>query len=156
MELDSSSHGYGQLVYHFEWTPKYRYDMFRKPENMQLCDEAIRNVAKRWQIGILGLSVMPDHIHCIAGLQPTMSVSKALNILKGASAYELFRRQPKFRLRYPRGHLWFIGKSGFPITQKFLTKFSRARASFTEPSAIRIYRRQLAMYENKKKSTKQL
>ena len=110
MELKSSSHGYGQLVYHFEWTPKYRYEMFRKSENAKLCEEIIREVANRWQIAILELSVMPDHIHCAAGLRPTMPVSKALNILKGASAYELFRRQPKFRLRYPKGHIWSEGK----------------------------------------------
>ncbi len=110
MDLKSSSHGYGQLVYHLEWTPKYRYEMFRKPENTKLCEDIIREIAKRWQIGIVELSVMPDHIHCVVELQPTMSVSKAFNILKGASAYELFRRQPKFRLRYSRGHFWSGGK----------------------------------------------
>ena len=84
--------------------------MFRRPENVKLCEEIIREVANRWQIAILELSVMPDHVHCVVGLRPTMPVSKALNILKGASAYELFRRQPKFRLRYPRGHFWSEGK----------------------------------------------
>ncbi|MDI6903491.1 MAG: transposase, partial [Methanocellales archaeon] len=29
---------------------------------------------------------------------------------KGASAYELFRIEPKFRLRYPKGHFWSPGK----------------------------------------------
>ena len=38
-----------------------------------------------------------------------MTVSK-FNLLKGASSFELFRRQPKFRLRYPKGHFWSPGK----------------------------------------------
>jgi len=84
--------------------------MFRRPENAKLCEEIIREVANRWQIAILELSVMPDHVHCVAGLRPTMPVSKVFNILKGGSAYELFRKQPKFRLRYPRGHFWSEGK----------------------------------------------
>jgi REP element-mobilizing transposase RayT len=47
---------------------------------------------------MIELSVMPDHIHLIASLPPTLSVSKAFNLLKGVSSHELFRSQPKFRL----------------------------------------------------------
>jgi putative transposase len=39
-----------------------------------------------------------------------MSISKAFQLLKGASSYELFRREPKFKLRYPRGNFWSRGK----------------------------------------------
>jgi len=38
-----------------------------------------------------------------------MSQSKGIQLLKGGSSYELFRMKPKFRLRYPRGHLWSRG-----------------------------------------------
>jgi hypothetical protein len=34
-----------------------------------------------------------------------MGPSKAFQLLKGASSYELFRRGPKFRLRYPKDFL---------------------------------------------------
>ena len=53
---------------------------------------------------------MPDHLHMVVALPPTMSVSKALHLLKGASARELFKRKPNFRLRYPKGHFWSPGK----------------------------------------------
>jgi putative transposase len=59
---------------------------------------------------VLELSVMPDHVHAIVSIPSTLSVSKAFNLLKGASSHQLFERQPKFRLRYPRGHLWSPGK----------------------------------------------
>jgi REP element-mobilizing transposase RayT len=72
MDLKSSSHGYGQLVYHFEWTPRYRYEMFRKQENTKLCEDIIQEIAKRWQIGIVELSVMPEHVHCVVELQTTI------------------------------------------------------------------------------------
>jgi len=53
---------------------------------------------------------MPDHIHMVAALLPTMSVSQALHLLKGASSHEIFKQVPAFRQRYPRGAFWSPGK----------------------------------------------
>ena len=97
-------------MYHLEWCPKYRYNMLRKQENKNLCEDILEEVAKRHKIKIEELSVMPDHIHTLVGIPPTMSVSKALHLLKGASAHELFKRKPNFRKRYPKGHFWSPGK----------------------------------------------
>jgi putative transposase len=80
------------------------YKMFARPELAKLCEELLYEIGERHRIRILGLSVMPDHIYVIVELPPSMALSKALNLLKGASAYELFKRQQKFRLRYPKGH----------------------------------------------------
>ncbi len=84
--------------------------MLRKQENKNLCEEILGEVAARHKIDIVELSVMPDHIHTLVGIPPTMSVSKALHLLKGASAHELFKRKPNFRKRYPKGHFWSPGK----------------------------------------------
>ena len=102
----SGSHHVGQALYHLEWCPKYRYKMFRKAKNKKLCEKILKEVAERH----IELSVMPDHVHLIVSIPPTMSLSKAFQLLKGASSYELFRREPKFRLRYPRGNFWSTGK----------------------------------------------
>jgi len=84
--------------------------MFKQEENKKLCEEVLHEVAKRHNIEITELSVMPDHIHTVVGIPPTMSVSKALQLLKGASSREIFKRRPHFRCRYPEGHLWSPGK----------------------------------------------
>jgi putative transposase len=97
-------------MYHLEWCPKYRYNVLRKQENKNLCKQILIEVAERHNIKITEISVLEDHIHLIASLPPTMSVSKSLHLLKGASAYEIFKRKPQFRKRYPRGHLWSPGK----------------------------------------------
>jgi putative transposase len=60
-------------------------------------------VAERHDIEIVELSVMPD---VIVSIPPTMTVLK-FNLLLPS---ELFRQQPKFRLRYPKGHFWGPGK----------------------------------------------
>ncbi len=83
--------------------------MFRKEKNKKLCEEILKEIAERHGIEIQELSIMPC-IHAIVSIPPTMSPSKAFQLLKGASSYELFKREPKFRLRYPKGHFWSTGK----------------------------------------------
>ena len=53
---------------------------------------------------------MPDHIHLIVDVPPTMSVSEPFHLLKGCSSHELFKKKPNFRKRYSRDHLWSPGK----------------------------------------------
>ncbi len=97
-------------MYHLEWCPKFRYNMFRKQEHKNLCERILHDVASRHNINIEELSFMPDHIHAVVSIPPTMSISQAFHLLKGASARELFKQKPNFRKRYPRGHFWSPGK----------------------------------------------
>ena len=135
MSLVSCSHSVGQSQYHFKWCPKYRYRMFRKEENKRLCEDILREVAERHGIGLEELSVMPDHVHVIVSIPPTMTVSKAFNLIKGASSYALFRRQPKFRLRYPKGHFWSPGK------------FYRSVGDTDRPTTIDYVRNQMDVHQ---------
>ncbi len=109
MEFLTHSHSTGNNVHHIEWCTKYRYRMFSNSEKARIAEEAIRNAAQRHCIAIRELAVMPEHIHVIAELPPDMSQSYAVQILKGASSREIFKRVPHFRLRYPNGHLWSCG-----------------------------------------------
>ena len=109
---EHKNHFVGNSIYHFEWCPKYRYKMFAKPKYKRLCEACIYGAAWRHKIKIRELSVMPDHVHCVASIPPTMSPVRALQLLKGISAYLFFKHHPKARLRYPKGHLWSRGKLG--------------------------------------------
>ena len=84
--------------------------MFKREENKKLCEKILKEIAERHGIIIIEMAVMPDHIHLVVEIPPTMSISQAFHLLKGASSHELFKQQPKFRLRYPRGHFWSPGK----------------------------------------------
>jgi len=84
--------------------------MFMNEENKKLCEDILEDIADRHKMKIEELSVMPDHIHAVVQIPSTMSVSKALHLLKGASSRELFKQKPNFRKRYPRGHFWSPGK----------------------------------------------
>jgi len=108
-DLASHNHSVGNNIHHIEWCTKKRYKMFRKRKLREFCKDILCMVARRHSIQILELAVMEEHIHIVAQLPPNMSQSKAAQLLKGASSYELFRLIPNFRLRYPKGHLWSLG-----------------------------------------------
>ena len=105
-----NNHSVGDSIWHMEWYPKYRYKMFRKFKYKNLVVACVRKVAYEHGIKIIEISVMPDHLHIIVKLPLTMTPSRALQLLKGRSAYIFFRVHPKARLRYPLGHLWSRGK----------------------------------------------
>jgi len=109
-EYTRNHHSVGDSFWHLEWCPKYRYEMFRKPEYKSLAEACIRKSAKEHNIEIMEVFVMPEHVHIFVKIPLTMTPSKALQLLKGRSAYIFFRNHPKARLRYPKGHLWSRGK----------------------------------------------
>jgi len=103
-------HSVGLIMMHLEWKPKYAYKMFAKEEQKNLCIACIRRAASLHQIKIIALSVMPEHVHVEVQVSMNLSASKVLQILKGLSAKLFFMKNPKARLRYPKGHLWSRGK----------------------------------------------
>lgn len=126
-EYTHNHHSVGDSIWHMEWCPKYRYEMFRKFKYKNLAEAYIRKDATEPGIKIMVINVMPDHLHVVVKLPLTMTPANALQLLKGRSAYLFFRAHPKARLRYPRGHLWSRGKfstsigySDFPTTVRYV------------------------------------
>jgi len=114
IELEHYNHKVGINFWHLEWVTKYRYKMFSKFKYQKLCEACIRKVAHNHNIKVHVLSVMPEHVHTLVTLPKGMNEEKALQLLKGASAYLFFRNHSKARLRYPKGHLW--GRGGCAVT----------------------------------------
>ena len=110
MELTNFAHGVGQNSYHLVWKPKYAWDCFKFPWVKQDCEAILKEAVVRYGLQLYELEVMPDHVHIFVEIPPSMSVSKALNLLKGFSAYKLFRNQPWLRSYFRKGHLWSPGK----------------------------------------------
>jgi len=108
------SHKVGLNFWHFEWCTKYRYDMMKRLEIKNLVQASIRKAAKEHNIKIHILKVLPDHVHLLASLPKGMLDSQALRLLKGRSAYLIFRNRENMRLRYPKGNFWAGG--AFSVT----------------------------------------
>ena len=110
MELTNFAHGVGQNSYHLVWKPKYAWDCFKFPWVQKDCTAILTEAALRYDLKLYELEVMPDHVHVFVEVPPTMSVSKALNLLKGYSSFKLFRKYPWLRNYFRKGHLWSPGK----------------------------------------------
>jgi len=116
-----------ESLWHLVWCTKYRYKAFRKFKYKNLAEACIRKAASRHGIELIEIKVMSDHVHLIIRLPCRLSIEKALQLLKGGSAFTFFRNAPKMRLRYPQGHLWSKGKfyttigySDYPTTLDYV------------------------------------
>jgi putative transposase len=125
--LRKSSHKVGLSVWHLVWATKYRYKMMRKLENKNLVAAAVRKAAFEHGVEVLVLAVQEDHVHVLVRLPRQMTDSRAFMLLKGRSAYLIFRNKEKYRLRYPKGHFWSpggcavtVGQSDFETTARYI------------------------------------
>ena len=98
-----NAHSVGVSEYHLQWVTKYRYVTLSKESHYIDCENALRSAAKRHGIILKELGVMLDHVHAAVVLPQTMSPEKAVGLLKGASAYELFKLHPNSDFDIPKG-----------------------------------------------------
>lgn len=99
----------GNNYKHIQITTKYRYKVLRKQKIKTFCKVAIEETCKRHKIEIVILKVLEDHVHMIVDCPRTFSDAKLMQIVKGASAFLIFRLCPVLKKRYPRGHFWNAG-----------------------------------------------
>jgi len=90
-------------------TTKYRYKMMRKDKLKVFCKVAIEEACKKHKIEIVIIKVLDEHVHLIVDCPRVLSNAQLMQIVKGLSAYILFRLCPDLRLRYPQGHFWNAG-----------------------------------------------
>ncbi|MFH1608166.1 MAG: IS200/IS605 family transposase [archaeon] len=99
----------GNNLKHIQITTKYRYRMMGKQKIKTFCKVAIEETCKRHKIEIVILKVLEEHVHMIVDCPRTFFDAKLLQIIKGASAFLIFRFCPVLRKRYPKGHFWNAG-----------------------------------------------
>lgn len=109
------SHKVGLNFWHLEWCTKYRYKMMKKLKHKNLVTASILKVAKKHNIKVHVLAVMPDHVHMLVSLPKNMTDSRALALLKGGSSYLIFKNNEKFSLRYPKRHFWSAGSCAVTV-----------------------------------------
>ena len=110
MELKNFKHAFGQNAFHLVWKPKYAMDPFQFFGVKIDCERFIYAAAARYGCRVYKLHVAVDHVHIFVELPPTMSVSRALQLLKGYSAFNLMKKHPWLRRYFTHGHLWSPGK----------------------------------------------
>ena len=115
VNLEHNNHSVGQSAYHIVFRPRYNVCVFRHPWVKQVCEDALKETAKNHNITIYEMKVVSDHIHMFVGLPPTLSLSKAFQLIKGASSRKILQRCTKWRAFFSydgrqQPHLWSKGK----------------------------------------------
>ncbi len=89
MEDDKKgSHTVWDCKYHLGWTTKYRSEVLGGDVGHR-CRALLREIARSKKMTIYAGSINRDHVHMLIGIPPNLSVSKAVQYLKGKSSHKL-------------------------------------------------------------------
>ena len=82
------------LQYHLVWVPKYRKRVLRGPvaSTLKLLFYQCAEMNDWW---IVRLAIQPDHVHMLLELPPTITVAKAVQIMKGGSSRAVRQTNPE-------------------------------------------------------------
>ena len=94
-----------QIYIQTVFSPKNRNYLIQQDWENNL-QKYITGIVRKKGHKLIAINGMPDHIHIVVRTKPSMSLSKAAQLLKGRSSYEFFRKHPNMRLRYRKGHFW--------------------------------------------------
>lgn len=92
------SHTVWDLKYHLVWTTRYRYQVLGDDVG-QRCRELLREIARSKEMKIYAGSVNRDHVHTLIGIPPYLSVSRAVQFLKGKSSHKVLSEFSQLRKR---------------------------------------------------------
>ena len=96
-------------VYHIVWTPKYRFRVLDGPIK-DFVSDSLRSLCEWKRIEILEMNIQSDHVHMVVSIEPKMSVSVVMGILKGKTAIKIFKSFPGLKKKpYWGNHFWSRG-----------------------------------------------
>jgi len=90
------------------WTTKYRYEVLGGDVGLR-CRELLREIAQSKEMVIYAGSINRDHVHMLTGVPLQISVSRAVQYLKGKSSHKLLSEYKHLRKMYWGQHLWARG-----------------------------------------------
>ena len=102
------SHTVWDCKYHLVWTTKCRYDVLGGDVGRR-GRELLREIARSQEMIIYAGSINRDHVQMLIGIPPHISVSRAVQYLKGKSSHKLLSEFGQLRKRYWGQHLWGRG-----------------------------------------------
>lgn len=102
------SHTVWDCKYHLVWVTKYRYEILGGDVGHR-CRELLREIALSKEMEIHAGAINRDHVHMLLSMPPNLSVSRAVQYLKGKSSHKLLSEFKSLRKRYWGQHLWARG-----------------------------------------------
>ncbi|MGH6754743.1 MAG: IS200/IS605 family transposase, partial [Bradyrhizobium sp.] len=107
-DYKSGSHTVWGCKYRVVWVTKYGYPVLGGDVG-QRCRELLREISRSHEMTICAGAINRDHIHLLIGIPSQLSVSWAVQFLKGKSSHKLLSEFARLRKRYWGQHLWGRG-----------------------------------------------
>ena len=100
MEYKSNRNVVYSCKYHVVWCPKYRRKVLVNGVDMRL-KELIHEVCEENRIKVIGMEIMPDHVHLLMEVDPQFGIHKAVKLIKGRTSRILRQEFSWLRSRLP-------------------------------------------------------
>lgn len=124
MQYKSNHNVVYSCKYHVVWCPKYRRKVLVNGVDTRL-KELILNLAEEFNVELIGLEVMPDHIHMIVDVAPQFGIHNFIKKLKGRTSRILRQEFSFLRTKLPT--LWTnsyfvstVGGAPLSIVKKYI------------------------------------
>ena len=136
----SGSHTRYDIKYHIIWITKYRKPIMEGSVAERL-RELIRQICQQNEVTIIKGHVSKDHLHILVSCPPSLSVSRLVQKLKGASSHKLFEEFAHLRKQYWGQHLWargyFVATTG-TVTDEIIKEYIEKQDSVQPDDDFRI------------------
>jgi putative transposase len=110
--------------YHVIWCPKYRRKVLQEPLAGRL-KALIEEKQSDYGYTVLGMEIMPDHVHLILDANPQIGIVSIVGKIKGYTSHVLRTEYPWLKKRLPS--LWTrskfissVGAVSLEVVQKYI------------------------------------
>ena len=95
--------------------------MSKKPKTVEIIRDALHSTVERYGMAIKEMLFGDNymHVHMGVSIPNIISVSYAVQLLKGYSSYKVFKEMPQHRLRYFKGHFWTAGYNNGSVGPRY-------------------------------------
>ena len=101
-------HNKNHLLYHIVCPAKYRREIFTKTVEKTLT-ATCQGIEERYEIHFVEIGTDENHVHFLVQSVPTLYPSRIVKIIKGATAREIYIKNPEVKKKLWGGHLWTTG-----------------------------------------------
>lgn len=110
--------------YHVIWCPKYRRKVLQEPLAGRL-KALIEEKQSDYGYTVLGMEIMPDHVHLLLDANPQIGIVSIVGKIKGYTSHVLRTEYPWLKKRLPS--LWTrstfissVGAVSLEVVQKYI------------------------------------
>ena len=122
------------------WVPKYRYPILTGQVALRV-RELVRQISMANEVEIITGSISSDHIHIFVSIPPSLSISKFVQFVKGATSRKLQLEFDALRKRYWGQHIWargyFVATVG-SVTEEMIQEYIRKQIHVQEEEDFHI------------------